>query len=137
MQRWVVDGIITAICWGSYIVLMKLGGEDSAGEMKFIWMVPGVLIAALMAWIFGHRTMPGAPSSLIYICAGAIWGLGMLFAVKAIEHGADVSKLAPLYNTNVLVSLLLGIIILREPLSFKTVVGAILVIAGGVLVSGK
>lgn len=137
MGRWVVDGIMAAVCWGSYIILLKLGGDEASGEMRLVWMLPGAIIAAVLSWLFGQGASPSLSSRLIYISAGAIWGSGMLFAAKAIEHGADVSKLAPLYNTNVLISLILGVIILREPLSLKTVLGAILVVIGGVLVSGR
>ncbi len=138
MGRWVADGIMAAICWGSYIILLKLGGDEASGEMRLVWMLPGAIIAAALSWLFGRGASPATISSrLIYISAGAIWGSGMLFAAKAIEHGADVSRLAPLYNTNVLISLILGVIILREPLSLKTVLGAILVVIGGALVSGR
>jgi len=69
-----------------------------------------------------------------------LWALGQLFAILALVNKAPVSRLTPIYNTNTLVAVLLGIILLRElptgASTIKVLIGAVLIVIGGILVSG-
>jgi transporter family protein len=73
------------------------------------------------------------------VSSGGLWALGMLFSLCAIKAGADVARLAPIYNSNTLVAVLLGIVLLHEVRDasgiLKVVIGSVLIVIGGILVT--
>jgi len=78
-------------------------------------------------------------SSSIALIAGITWGLGFLAVAVAIAQKADIARLAPIYNTNTLLAVLLGIIFLKEIPNasqiFRVIAGAVLIVIGSILVS--
>jgi len=68
---------------------------------------------------------------------GALWALGMVFTFLAFKSGAEAAKLVPLYNTNTLIAILIGIIFLNEvpDEKIKIIAGGSLIIIGGILIS--
>ena len=78
-------------------------------------------------------------SSSLALIAGIIWGLGFLAVAIAIAQKADVARLAPIYNTNTILAVLMGIIFLHEipdaSQMFRVIAGAVLIVVGSVLVS--
>jgi uncharacterized membrane protein len=73
------------------------------------------------------------------VMQGLLWGVGMVFAFLAFSNGAEASKLVPVYNTNTLISVFLGIVFLHELPApderFKVITGAILIVIGSILIS--
>ncbi len=70
---------------------------------------------------------------------GALWALGMVFVFLAFSSGAEAAKLVPIYNTNTLIAVFLGIVFLHElPVPderIKVVTGALMIIFGSILIS--
>jgi transporter family protein len=70
---------------------------------------------------------------------GSLWALGSGCVVIALyRYEAALSKLAPLYNTNTLVAIVLSLIIFAEWQQVdlvKLLGGAVLIVLGGILVS--
>ena len=66
------------------------------------------------------------------ILSGVATGLSWLFYFKALQLG-EVSKVAPIDKLSVVFAVFLSFIILKEPFSWKVLLGALL-IAGGSLV---
>jgi len=66
------------------------------------------------------------------ILSGAATGLSWLFYFKALQLG-EVSKVAPIDKLSVVFTIFLSFIILKEPFSWRVVLGGLL-IAGGSLV---
>ena len=56
-------------------------------------------------------------------------GLSWLFYYKALQLG-DASKVVPIDKFSVVISMILAFVILKEDLTFKTVMGGILITAG-------
>ena len=73
------------------------------------------------------------------IAVGFFWALGSLVVYYALIKGADVSRMAPIYNMNTLLVVLGGIFLLHElpdkSQALRVAAGAILITAGGILVS--
>ncbi|MFT3993603.1 MAG: EamA family transporter [Dysgonomonas sp.] len=69
---------------------------------------------------------------LFLILSGAATGLSWLFYFKALQLG-DASKVAPIDKLSVVITIFLSYIILKEPISWKVLLGGLL-IAGGSLV---
>lgn len=78
-------------------------------------------------------------SSGLALIAGVIWGLGFIAIAIAISQKADVARLAPIYNTNTILAVLIAIIFLKEipdvSQMFRIIAGAVLIVVGAILVS--
>ena len=70
---------------------------------------------------------------IFLILSGAATGLSWLFYFKALQIG-DASKVAPIDKLSVVFTILLSFLILREPFSWKVIVGGCLIAAGGVVI---
>ena len=69
---------------------------------------------------------------MFLILSGAATGLSWLFYFKALQLG-DASKVAPIDKLSVVFTILLAFIILREPISWKVLLGGGLITAGSVI----
>jgi len=68
--------------------------------------------------------------NLLFLClSGIATGLSWIFYFKALQVG-KVSQVAPVDKLSVAIAIILSVVFLGEPLSFKTAVGALLIIGG-------
>lgn len=96
--------IILLITWG--IVLCK----RQVGEIKNI---------SGYTWLF-------------LILSGVATGLSWLFYFKALQTG-DVSRVAPIDKLSVVITILLSFVFLKEPVSWRVVVGALFITCGSII----
>lgn len=68
--------------------------------------------------------------ALLGFATGASW----LFYFKALQLG-DASKVAPVDKLSVAITILLSVVVLGEPLSCKTLVGGLLIVAGSLVLA--
>lgn len=109
----------------------------SAKTMGFL------LIALLLGYVIYTLREIGVQISIsslgFGLLQGALWASGMIFAFLAFSVGAEAAKLVPIYNTNTLIAVILGLLLLHEvPASderLKVIIGALLIVLGGILVS--
>ncbi len=75
------------------------------------------------------------------LLAAVLFALGSVFIAMGYRKGANASTFVALFNTNTLVATVLGLVLLKEFAGLsgiaivKIISGAILVIAGGILVT--
>ena len=93
--------IILLLAWG--IVLFKRSGAGIAGLSKQNWT--------------------------FLLLSGLATGLSWIFYFKALQLG-KVSQVAPVDKASVAIAIILSVIFLGEPLTLKTSIGALLIIAG-------
>lgn len=68
--------------------------------------------------------------NIIFLClSGIATGLSWMFYFKALQLG-KVSQVAPVDKMSVAISIILAVIFLGEPLTFKAAIGALLIIGG-------
>lgn len=68
--------------------------------------------------------------NFLFLClSGIATGLSWIFYFKALQLG-KVSQVAPVDKMSVAIAIILAVIFLGEPLTLKTVVGALLIIGG-------
>ena len=70
------------------------------------------------------------------ILSGLATGLSWLFYFKALQTG-DVSRIAPIDKLSVVITILLAFFILKEPLSPRVILGALLITAGSIIMLWK
>lgn len=66
------------------------------------------------------------------ILSGLATGLSWLFYFKALQTG-DVSRIAPVDKLSVVITILLAFFILKEPLTPRVILGALLITAGSII----
>ena len=66
------------------------------------------------------------------ILSGIATGLSWLFYFKALQSG-EVSRVAPIDKLSVVITIFLSFILLKEPVSLKVIIGALLITGGSVL----
>jgi transporter family protein len=89
----------------------------------------GIVIASNSFWEIKNLTKS---NWTFLILSGITTGLSWLFYFKAL-HTGEVSKVAPIDKLSVVFTILLSFLILKEPFSWKVMLGG-LCIAGGSLI---
>lgn len=67
------------------------------------------------------------------ILSGVATGCSWLFYFKALQLG-DASKVAPIDKMSVVITILLSFLILKEPVSWKVILGGLLISAGSLVI---
>jgi len=143
MENWVVYGVAASLLYGCSAIALKLAvsskhyGVNPQVAALFLLLGIGFVFAA--GAIFGGKfSVPKNTGVYFGILAGILWGLATLVSLKPIEAGIDIAKLSPIYNTNTLVAVVLGIILLNElPNSnemIRVVLGAVLIVIGAIVI---
>ena len=97
--------VILLITWG----IVLCGGH--MGEIKDI---------GRHAWIF-------------LILSGIATGLSWLFYFKALQSG-EVSRVAPIDKLGVVITICLSFVLLKEPVSMRVIIGALLITGGSIVI---
>ena len=141
MQNWVVYGLIAAVFFALNTIIYKVAqqkGNFSPYYGTFMFGVGAILIFGIFLF-FNQSFEFEWKSSGLALISGIVWGIGFLAVAIAIAQKADVARLAPIYNTNTLLVVIMGIIFLHElpdkTQMFRVIAGAILIVAGAILVS--
>jgi len=141
MQNWVVYGVIAAVCFGVTNILFKVAqqkGNLSPYYLSFLIALGAVFVSGLFL-AFNPDFQFELKSNSLALAAGVVWAVGMILVAVAIAQKADISRLSPIFNANTLVTVLLGIVFLKElpdvSQMFRVVAGAVLIVVGAVLVS--
>ena len=137
----IIGGLLPAMFYGISNVFAKSSTNAgmSVGGQLFV-----IGIAVSVTGLLFNLLLPANIPSLVAVASssmqGLFWGLGTGCVVLGLlKYQAPLAKLAPLYNMNTLVTSGLALILFAE---WRTVnllqflIGAGLIIAGGILVSG-
>ena len=141
MENWIYYGLFAALVFGINTVMYKVAqqkGNFSPYYGSFL-MGLGIVIVFAVFMFFKRDFVFEWKYSSLAIGAGMLWALGFLAVAIAISQKADISRLAPVYNTNTLVAVVLGIIFLKEIPDFsqmwRVILGAAFIVGGAILVS--
>ena len=136
----VIGGILPAIFWGITAIFQKQSATAATGSAIYL-IAFGLTLAvtgAIAAFLW--RPAPWTAEGLgLAVIAGACFALGTgLISYALFTYGIPVSKLAPIWSCNVLVTLAVGALFLGESSQvdvLKLSAGTILIIGGAILVS--
>jgi len=143
MNSWIIYALLASLSWGSYIVIAKFAFAKGDLNPFVAALATGIGVLGFFGILYLTQMQNAPFTNLegigISIVAGAVWALGQVFAIMAIVNKAPVAKLVPLYNTNTLIAVLIGIILLKElpagTEKIKVLIGAVLIVIGGIMVS--
>jgi len=135
-----VGGVLPALLYGIAGVLQK--GSARAGGTVPSYLIAFGLATALVGLLGQWLLADGAPSQRslgLAALAGTLFAVGAgAVSLAIIRYDAAISQLSPLYNMNVLVSVLVGLAVfaeLRDLDPTRLLGGTALVLLGGFIVS--
>lgn len=136
----IVGGIIPAVLFGVSGICQKLSNQNGISTGAYVISVGlGVLLVGAVLCLFNTSQTANVKSIIPAVTMGVCWGVGVLLVAMAIsKYGTKLSVLAPLYNMNTLVTVVGALFIFSEWKDLnviKLIIGAVLIVAGGVLVS--
>lgn len=132
---------VTILLWGLIPIFDKLALSQFAASplVGIAIRAAGVAVLAVpLAATFGKggeaiKAMPPAAIAL-FVASGVSSLLLSQFTYYKLLQQANVSRVFPLlFSAAPLVTLVIGVVALKEPMTLKQVLGALLVVGGGLL----
>ncbi len=137
---WKVYALLSALFAALTAIFAKIGVKDIDSNLAtairtsiILLLTWGIVLAS------GHMSEVRGVTRYTWaflILSGIATGLSWLFYFKAIQLG-DVSRVAPIDKLSVVFTILLAVIILKEPLSPKVIIGGLLITAGTIVMMLK
>ncbi len=132
--------LLSALFAGMTAVLSKKGLEEVPANLALAVRVTFILVITWAIAIFSKETKVAELTSrqivllgLSAVATGASW----LCYFRALQ-GGPVSAVAPIDKLSFVVAIVLGVVILQEKISWPTIAGSVLIVAGVlVTLSGK
>ena len=133
---WWIYALLSALFASLTAIFAKIGIK---GVNSNLATAIRTIIILLVAWgiVLARKEAKGittlSKQNILFIClSGLATGLSWIFYFKALQLG-KVSQVAPVDKLSVALTIVLSVFFLGEALTFKTAIGAILIIAGTVV----
>jgi bacterial/archaeal transporter family protein len=130
---WWIYALLAALFAALTAIFAKVGIKGVDTDLATAIRTVVILIIAWgIAFIRGGAyTMHSlTKQNIIFLClSGVATGLSWIFYFKALQLG-KVSQVAPVDKMSVAIAIILAVVFLGEPLTFKTAMGALLIIGG-------
>lgn len=134
--RWFA--LLSAFFAGLTALFGKLGVAHIDSTLAtFLRTAVILVITAIAALASGAWKMPQelSRSGLVFLfLSGVATGLSWLAYYRALQLG-PASKVAPIDKMSVVFAIVLAVVFLKEELTIKTVVGAVLVVVGSLVIA--
>ena len=132
-EDWIIYAVASAYFAALTSILAKIGiNSINSNLATAIRTVVVVLMSWLMVFVthgYNDIHLIERKSWIFLILSGLATGASWLCYYKALQMG-DVSKVVPIDKRSVVITLILAFIFLHEELTFKAVVGCLLITAG-------
>lgn len=133
---WKYYALLSALFAALTAVFGKIGVKDINSDLAtairtsvILFITWGIVLAgnhtAEVKGISGHTW-------IFLILSGAATGLSWLFYFKALQVG-DVSRVAPIDKLSVVITICLSFLFLKEPVSLRVIIGALLITDGSIV----
>jgi len=136
-----IGGLLPALLYGVTGILQKMSAEADGGAGLYLvgLGIGTTALGMLLHVLLSEPRFSFRPLSLALI-AGVTFSLGAgLISLALIRYRAAISQLTPIYNLNVLVTVVLGLVLFAEYRDLhvaRLLAGTLLLVSGGVLVAG-
>ncbi len=136
----IVGGAIPAILYGITGIFQKMSakGGGSAAVYLICFGASTVVMGLVLHFMLREPAGPAGAIGFAFL-AGATFALGAgLISIALIKYQAPIAQLSPLYNANVLITVLLGVWFLAEGQGLQLgqlLGGTALIVIGAILVA--
>ena len=137
---WKYYALLSAFFAALTAIFAKIGVKDINSDLATAIRTAVILLITWGIVLFGNhvgevRSIP-RHAWLFLILSGAATGLSWLFYFKALQMG-DVSRVAPVDKLSVVMTICLSFLFLKEPVSLRVIVGALLITAGSIVMLAR
>lgn len=133
---WIAYALLSALFAALTAIFAKVGvanvNPDLATAIRTV-------IILLLAWtiVLGRGAIGGIyaltrHNLLFLVLSGLATGLSWIFYFRALQAG-NVSKVAPIDKLSVALTMIIAFVFLKEQLSAKEVIGAVLIVTGSII----
>lgn len=133
---WKYYALLSALFAALTAILAKVGVREVNADLATAVRTTVILLLTwgiALAGSHGAEVRTISPHAWLFlVLSGVATGLSWLFYFKALQSG-DVSRVAPVDKLSVVFTLLLSVLLLREQLTPRVVIGALLITAGSVV----
>ena len=135
-NNWVLFALASAVFAALTAIFGKLGVVGLNSNLAtFIRTIVILGVIAGIVTLRGEWQAPGrigARSWLFLVLSGVATGLSWLCYYRALQLG-PVSRVAPLDKLSVALTIVLGVVVLGEPLSWPVAIGGGMIVAGSLV----
>lgn len=133
---WKYYALLSAFFAALTAIFAKIGVKDINSDLATAIRTAVILCITWGIVLFGShageiRDIP-RHSWLFLILSGAATGLSWLFYFKALQTG-NVSRVAPIDKLSVVITIVLSFLFLKEEVSLRVVIGALLITGGSIV----
>lgn len=135
-KMWLLFAILSAVFAAATAILAKVGIENVDSNLA---TAIRTIVVLVMAWLVVFITNKSGglasitPKSWLFlILSGLATGASWLCYFYAIKIG-DVSKVVPVDKCSLVLTIIFAVIFLGESLTWKTILGCILLLAGSIV----
>ncbi|RJX31205.1 MAG: hypothetical protein C4531_08415 [Desulfurivibrio sp.] len=135
MENWLLSALLAMIIYGFWGFFPKIAVTYISPQSALVYEVGGAMLVGLLTLFFIRFQLQFHPTGMLFAVLTGIAGMiGTLFFFAAAQKGkiAIVVGLTALYP---LITVILAVIFLREPLTLKQVMGLILACVAILLLS--
>lgn len=130
---WWIYALLSALFASLTAIFAKVGIKDVDSDLATAIRTVIILVMAWLIVFFKGSSQSIASLSkhnVIFLClSGIATGFSWIFYFKALQIG-KIAQVAPVDKLSVALTIILSVVILKEVLTIKMAVGAILIIAG-------
>jgi transporter family protein len=139
-MRWQWWAVISAIAAGATAVFAKMGLEDVPSHVGNAARTAIVLVLSIGIMIASgehHRTSGLTGRTWLFLgLSGLATAVSWIAYFKALSMGS-ATPVTAIDKTSLVVTMVLGILLLGEPLSTRTTLGVLMIVAGAYIASMK
>ena len=133
---WKYYALLSALFAALTAIFAKIGVKDINSDLATAIRTSVILLITWGIVLTGnHMTEIKSISGhtwLFLVLSGIATGLSWLFYFKALQAG-DVSRVAPIDKLSVVITICLSFLILKEPISLRVIIGALLITGGSIV----
>ena len=133
---WKYYALLSALFAALTAIFAKIGVKDINSDLATAIRSSVILVITWGIVLFGTHMGEIKDISrhawVFLILSGIATGLSWLFYFKALQSG-EVSRVAPIDKLSVVITIFLSFILLKEPVSLKVIIGALLITGGSIL----
>lgn len=133
---WKYYALLSALFAALTAVFAKIGVKDINSDLATAIRTSVILFITWGIVLVGNHTAEVKGISghtwIFLVLSGAATGLSWLFYFKALQVG-DVSRVAPIDKLSVVITICLSFLFLKEPVSLRVIIGALLITSGSIV----
>jgi transporter family protein len=130
---WWIYALFSAVFASLTAIFAKVGVKNIDSDLATAIRTVVILILAWGIVLFKGITADvqhfTKQNWIFLVLSGCATGLSWLFYFKALQAG-KVSQVAPVDKLSVALTIVLSVIFLKEPVTFKDAIGAVLIVGG-------